>query len=176
MDTVLSYLGTKAGVSRRQMVGFMGDDAEKAERKVFKGGGLIRSAGGIDALQELKKEEKWAHDDRILGTGSFVESILQQTEGEAVTNPVCEHERYARLESVINQVCEQSGILKTELTGGSRRIPVVQARRVVCCLGVEKIGLSAAAVGRYLNISKMSASTGVYKGKDLASEYKVVLG
>ncbi|MBN2530794.1 MAG: hypothetical protein JXR76_30685 [Deltaproteobacteria bacterium] len=119
--------------------------------------------------------EKWAHDDRILGTGSFVESILQQTEGDAVTNPVCEHERYARLESVTNQVCEQSGILKTELTGGSRRKPVVQACQAVCYFGVEKIGLSAAAVGRYLNISKMSASTGGYKGKDLTVAYKVDL-
>ena len=77
---------------------------------------------------------------------------------------------------MINQVCEQAGILKTELTGGSRRKPIVMARQVVCYFGVEKIGLSAAAVGRYLNISKMSASTGAYKGKDLAVEYEVVLG
>ncbi|MBN2526873.1 MAG: hypothetical protein JXR76_10810, partial [Deltaproteobacteria bacterium] len=101
--------------------------------------------------------------------------ILQQTEGDAVTNPVCEHENYARLESVINQVCERSGILKTELTGGSRRIPVVQARQAVCYLGVERTGLSATAVGRSLSISKMSASTGVYKGKYLNVAYKVDL-
>ena len=42
------------------------------------GGGLVRSAGGWSALKSLRKgESRMNGDDRILGQGDFVESVLK---------------------------------------------------------------------------------------------------
>jgi len=175
VDEVLGRFGTTADGARRQLVRFMGMDEERAERKVFKGGGLIRSAGGIEALQEMAKKEKWAHDDRILGSGNFVESVLKQAETDMPMHTTSLQERYAMLEKVADQVCAQAGLQLAELMGGGRRKEIVKTRQVICYVGVKKVGLPAAAIGRYLNISKMAASTGVQKGKELFPEYEISL-
>ncbi|MBN2342227.1 MAG: transposase [Deltaproteobacteria bacterium] len=174
VDTVLGRFGATVGAARRELVRFMEMDEERAERKMFKGGGLIRSAGGIEALQEMAKE-KWAHDDRILGSGSFVEFVLKQAEADIPLQTVSLQERYALLEKVVGQICSQADLRLDELTGGGRRKEIVVARQVICYVGVKQIGLSAAAISRYLNISKMSASTGVQKGKERIAEYEICL-
>ncbi len=84
-DAMLGRFGARAGEARLELVKFMGDEGEREERKLFKGGGLVRSAGGYEALKKMSRDEKWAFDERILGSGSFVESVLKQAEPEMQT-------------------------------------------------------------------------------------------
>ncbi|MBI4846818.1 MAG: hypothetical protein HY810_10180, partial [Candidatus Omnitrophica bacterium] len=44
----------------------------------YEGGGLIRSAGGINEALKRRPEDRQMYDDRILGDGNFVEEVLEK--------------------------------------------------------------------------------------------------
>ncbi|MBN2343408.1 MAG: hypothetical protein JXX29_21055 [Deltaproteobacteria bacterium] len=116
------------------------------------------------ALKELSKGEKWAYDERILGSGSFVETVLRQAEPERALLSASNEERQQRFEHLVHQLCETGGIGIEELTGGSRRKNVVTVRRAVCYLATRKIGMTSASVARQLNISGVAVLKAVDKG------------
>lgn len=66
-------LGRVAAVNRYR--DFVLAGWNEGHRHEFTGGGLIRSAGGREALTGHKFEDREAADDRILGSDSFVEDV-----------------------------------------------------------------------------------------------------
>lgn len=163
-DEVLGRFGTKAGPARRQLVAFMASADAKSEQKIFKGGGLVRSAGGMDALKDLARGEKWAYDERILGCGAFVESVLRQAEPERSLLTVTAEEKQHRFEKLVERICELTQTSTAELTGGGRRRSLVTVRRALCFIAVRRLGITAAAVARMLNISAVAVMNGVDGG------------
>jgi len=78
-DFVLGHFGSTAGNARRAYREFV--HAADAHRPAldFSGGGLRRSAGGWHHLPSLGRgRERWAHDERILGSSEFVRHVLEQ--------------------------------------------------------------------------------------------------
>jgi hypothetical protein len=56
-------------------------------REELTGGGLRRSAGGWENLRALAGEkEYWRGDERILGDGAFVDSVLHAKSGTLLRN------------------------------------------------------------------------------------------
>ncbi|MBU0575911.1 MAG: transposase, partial [Proteobacteria bacterium] len=77
-DTVLKFFGEKSGTARRSYRQFVNKGIDQGKRTDLTGGGLIRSVGGwaaVKALRAAKGFEKG--DERILGDGDFVESVLK---------------------------------------------------------------------------------------------------
>jgi putative transposase len=75
---VLRWFGSTRRRARSAYRAFVaaGIDAEPASD--LSGGGLIRSAGGWAAVKELRRgREVFESDERILGTGQFVEAMLR---------------------------------------------------------------------------------------------------
>ena len=163
-DEVLGRFGAKAGPARRQLVAFMASVDAKSEQKIFKGGGLVRSAGGMDALKDLSKGNKWAHDERILGCGTFVECVLRQAEPERPALTVTVEERQRRFEKLVEHICELTQTSIAELTGGGRRRALVTVRRALCFVAVRRLGMTSAQVARMLNISAVAVMNGVEEG------------
>lgn len=164
VDEILARFAPKTGPARRQIVSFMKATDAKKEGQVFKAGGLVRRVGGSKALKELSQNEKLAYDKRILGTESFVESILQKTECESQSLALPIEEREQRFVQLALQICKQCEISVEELTSGSRRRALVKVRRAVCYLSVRKLGLTCAFVSQQLNISAVSVLKGVDTG------------
>ncbi len=52
----------------------------------------------------MSRNEKWAFDERIPGSSSFVESVLKQTEPEILTPSMTEPERTIRFDRLITHV------------------------------------------------------------------------
>jgi len=62
--------------------------AAQGRRPEFQGGGLRRSAGGWTEVAAFRRgREGWAADERILGSGMFVEAVLREAGPPKATWP-----------------------------------------------------------------------------------------
>jgi hypothetical protein len=96
-------------------------------------------------------------DERILGSGEFVERVLREADRRMVRQETAKRmKRYA--ERVVAPACREDGVSLTELRSGSRRgrLPAVRvkiARRLV-----EDYGLAVAEIARQVGISTSGVS------------------
>jgi len=80
-DDVLGMFGEKTGPARHAYKEFVENGISQGRRKDLTGGGLIRSAGGWEAVKALKKEKVYQRsDERILGDGDFVGRVFTAAE------------------------------------------------------------------------------------------------
>ncbi|WP_319407624.1 hypothetical protein [uncultured Desulfosarcina sp.] len=78
IDYVLNLFGGKIVQARRHYLEFVKKGISQGRRPDLTGGGLVRSAGGWAALKTMRKgESRMKGDERILGQGDFVDSVLQ---------------------------------------------------------------------------------------------------
>ena len=80
-DTVLTYSGSsrKEAILRYQM--FVQDGISRGRRHDLVAGGLIRSLGGWSQVLSLRRKAmKVASDDRILGSGDFVQNLISEVD------------------------------------------------------------------------------------------------
>jgi putative transposase len=172
VDEVLGRFGRKVGHARRELVAFMMSGEGKKFEKLFKGGGLIRSMGGISELEKGGKKERTAYDERILGKGGFVEAVLKTAESQLVLIGGSESERKQKFEALLVYVSKRSGFSKAELTGRDRRRELVKYRRVFVYLAVTRLGLSATSVGRMVNLSPPNAVRALAIGEEVMRELR----
>ncbi len=78
-NTVLNYFGERKKQARRLYQGFVAGGISQGRKPELVGGGLIRSLGGWSQVLSLKRKgTKIASDERILGSGEFVEGLLSE--------------------------------------------------------------------------------------------------
>ena len=81
VEDVLQYFGKSLKETRRKYRQFVEKGIKRGRREDLQGGGLIRSNGGDKAvLLGLRREEREKGDARILGSGNFVITTLEQSE------------------------------------------------------------------------------------------------
>ena len=82
-DAVLARASRPGDEKRRVGIGiFVLAGWNEGHRHEFTGGGLVRSAGGWEALAGREFEDREAADERVLGSGRFVEEVWKEA-GEA---------------------------------------------------------------------------------------------
>jgi putative transposase len=78
VDYILNLFGGKMPEARRLYLEFVKKGVAVGRRSDLIGGGLVRSAGEWSALRTiLKGEIRMKGDERILGEGDFVETVLR---------------------------------------------------------------------------------------------------
>lgn len=97
------------------------------------------------------KEDREPSDARILGSGEFVSMTLQRTEGNLAKKYL--HKR--SMEDLMEMAAKRSGLAPNLIRSGSRRKQCTRARALFAWLAVEEDGYAAAAVGRFLGISRV---------------------
>ncbi len=128
-DYVLMQFDKRAGTARRMYHKFV-ESGIGRKRPDLTGGGLIRSAGGWDALLSGKSRGfKSKGDERILGGGEFVERILQESE-ETLNNSLRLRLSGYDISKLADRVKELLGVNPLESPG--RYKDTVKARRVFC--------------------------------------------
>ena len=79
IQDALSYFGNKPREARRRYRQFIKKGIDHGARPDLQGGGLVRSAGGDKTgLLGRKKGERESGDERILGSGDFVNDALKK--------------------------------------------------------------------------------------------------
>ena len=123
---------------------------------------MVKSTRGMQSSEGrelMVKKKTEISDERILGGGHFVESVLRRVEGEQI--------RKVLLEEVIDQVEKKSGVKFGEIASKTQARHVVKARAMYCYLAKERCGVSGAKLMRQLKLSSGAISHLVYKGRDL---------
>jgi putative transposase len=171
-DEVLGRFGEKTGAARRELVAFMGSSEAKSEARSFRGGGLRRSVGAQLETPRRKRAEKWAYDERVLGSGRFVEAVLKLHEGDRSVRVTRGEQPWAELDALVRSVSARCGVAEIELRNGSRRREVCRARHALSSLASRGLGISAAAIARELNVSAQSVLKSIEKGAAVCAESK----
>lgn len=163
---VLGPFGATRRTASGQYRAFVAAGIAQGQRPEFQGGGLRRSAGGWEEVAALQRgRERWAADERILGSGAFVERVLRESEP-----PITDWPRAGALTALpllLKRCAELWGVGLVELQQGSRRRRVSEARAVVASLAVVHLGLPAARVARELAVTPAAVRRGVDRGPAL---------
>ena len=115
-------------LARQEYRAFVAEGAKQGSRPDLQGGGLIRSAGGWAAVQELRRgREGYVGDERILGGTEFVERIRHEVEER---KPQEQRQPEITLDGVVERVCRAVGVRVEEVAGsGRQRIVDAKCRR-----------------------------------------------
>jgi hypothetical protein len=153
-DFVLRHFGTVAGTARQAYRAFVHAGYTARVPADLDGGGLRRSAGGWQQVKALARgRERWAHDERVLGGGEFVERILREAAGVLAGPPVDPAE-------IVSGLCARFaprfGLTALEAARPTLRPTVLDARAVISQAAVCDHGLPLTVVGRHLGVSKQS--------------------
>ncbi len=157
-DYVLSWFGQKEWEARRAYRKYVEEGVEEGRRPELVGGGLVRSLGGWSQVLSLRRENKRVlADERILGTGDFVQKVVSQAD-ERIKYQLGDNERRKKAQQLIEQTCKKEDVNANELRMGSRRGRIARVRGEIAYQLVERYGFSLAEVGRQLGVTTSAIS------------------
>lgn len=152
-EYVLKWFGKRIGDARRAYRKFVENGVEQGHRSDLIGGGLIRSQGGWVAVKDmLRQGVREKSDERILGSGEFVQQLIQQSDIER-KRQFSMKENLEQAIWYIKKECKNEGVDIKALRAGSRRRIVSRLRNRLIQNLVEYFGLSLAETGRQMGVS-----------------------
>jgi REP element-mobilizing transposase RayT len=172
-NSVLALFANRVSTARGRYRTFVEAGVAAGRRPELTGGGLVRSAGGWQAIQELRKET--AHkksDERILGDSEFVEEVLARAEEDLQRK----YELAARgvgIEKVMQGVSELTGVPAEALIGANKNRKAVGARGLLCFWAVSELGMSLTELAGRLGIAVSTVSGAVQRGARFAEREKL---
>lgn len=167
---VLCYFGTRKATAIVAYKHFVQEKVAEGPREEFEGGGVRRSRKGWERLNSAEQKEKlWSGDERILGDVKFVDQMIRGAETKTI-----EQQDLIRLEwdigKIEERICEYYKIEKDQLRRKMRIHKGKEAKALLVYLGIEKLGMTIAALARYLSHNPTSVSRLYEKGKETIKE------
>jgi putative transposase len=157
-EEVLSWYGKRQGEARRAYRRYMEEGIAQGRRPELVGGGVVRSYGGWSAVLSLRRtEERISGDERILGTGDFVERVLSESE-EALQGRFRPADRHRKIETILKEQSQRGKIELEELRRGSRRGKIPRVRLEIARQLVKELGMSLAEAARLFGVSTSAIS------------------
>jgi hypothetical protein len=157
-DYILSCFGGREGEAVKAYREFVREGVSLGRRPELVGGGLVRSLGGWSEVLSLRRQGKSeVSDDRVLGSGSFVERVLKETARDL-------RQRYGgrglrkKVQRLTAVMCQKHQVTVQELRSGSRRGKTAAARAELIQRLVKQYGLPLAEIARQVGISTSGVS------------------
>jgi len=167
-DYILSYFGGRERAAVKAYREFVREGISLGRRPELVGGGLVRSLGGWSEVLSLRRQGKRElSDDRVLGSGAFVEQVLKETARNL-------RQRYwgrglkKRMQRLTAVMCRKHQVTVQELRSGSRRGKTAQARAELIQRLVKHHGLPLAEIARQVGISTSGVSKVLSRGQSLS--------
>lgn len=154
VEEVLRYFGKRENPAIQKYRQFVADGLAQGRRNDLTGGGLRRSQGEVKEGQRVE-----SYDDRILGSGEFVEYLRSDKKL---------HDKLSRqipLETLLERVAECFGLAPGSLKRGGRTPQIVEARGVACYIAVRELEYSGVAVGEVLNMKRSGVCLAARRGE-----------
>jgi REP-associated tyrosine transposase len=140
-DAVLSRFSRRHKLAVSGYRQFVGSGLDQGTREELRGGGLVRSAGGLAQVMLRSGENRELADERILGSGDFVASVLQDHSDNKENNPVS-------IEETILNIEERYGVKRKQFLGPGRGRAESHARRQFYYEAYESAGITKTMLGR----------------------------
>jgi REP element-mobilizing transposase RayT len=117
--------------------------------------------GGRRGLRKSLEEYDEVYDERVLGSGAFVEALRNRRELESRFSHAME------INDIVVKVSRFFEIEPHELRSNVRARRIVDARSVICYLAIRQAGHSGAEVGKYINLRRAGASVAAGRGEKI---------
>ena len=154
-DLLLHFAETKRVAIKRYRE-FVEKGIKQGTREDLQGGGLVRSAGGDTAgLLGRKAEEREKGDARILGSGDFVDEVLDNS-NESYESYELRKRNKISLDDLIQRVMSDMPLKMSQLKSQKRDARTSKIRSIISFLAVSQLGMSATTVGDKLGITGMA--------------------
>ena len=161
VDYVLSTFGATRRKAVNEYRRFMQDGLSQGRLPELTGGGLVRSTGGwSQVLSARRSGQKEEFDDRILGSGDFVNVILKEIE-EKTRRQLKLKRSGQTLAGIIEDECKKGRISPIELKGGGRRRKISALLAKIAKRGLDELGLSLAEIARHVGVTTSSIAKAV---------------
>jgi putative transposase len=162
-DYALAQFGENRRVAKKAYHRFMEEGLNLKQGPKLNGGGLIRSFGGWSQVEAMRRRgQKEEFDERILGTGEFVQAVLKEAEDRQVRQ-LRLRQSGKTIETIIGEECIKAGISDKEIKAGSRRQLVSAIRARIAYRSREELGLSAAEIARHTGVSTSGIARAIEK-------------
>jgi putative transposase len=158
VEEVLGYFGKRANTMREKYQSFVADGISQGQREDLVGGGLRR------VLKLAGNELVTSYDDRILGSGDFVERLKQEKE---VADKL---DARIPLTQLIKSIAEFSGVEPQELCQRGRKTMVSDIKSIICFLAARRIGYSGEIIAKALGITRSGVCRGASRGAALIAQ------
>lgn len=157
-DYVLRWFSQKQGDAKKAYDSYVAKGIDQGRRPELVGGGLIRSLGGWSAVKAMRRsEDRELSDDRILGSGEFVERIIKEAEAKIKYQlPVKEQDQ--KIDEFLAKLCKNEKVSIEELRSGNRCKEVSGVRALIAIELVKKQGVALAEVARRVGVSTAAVS------------------
>jgi len=163
VSDVLQFFANRTRHAKIAYLNFLKD--ANPSKETLSGGGLIRSHGGWQRVEQLRREHTICiGDERILGSSNFVETALDQDNLPIELKVMLVREGWD-VERLARWVCKLTGTRVEQLVLKARGGKLSEAKSVLCYLGSSELGLSLREIANYLSISQPSVSAWVSKGE-----------
>ena len=164
-EYILRFFGRTFGEARRGYQNYVTEGLHRGRRPELVGGGLIRSAGGWSAIKaERVSGVRLMGDERILGGGDFVESVLLQAQ-EQYDKKTNARVKGLDLDVLIGRVVAHLGLEPGVIWSAGRPTQLARARSLISALAVDYLGISGREVSSRLSLSPSTVSRLVQRGR-----------
>ena len=144
---------------RANYLQFVKDRANLGWRDELVGGGLKRYL----LLSGSLEHQAW--DDRVLGSGEFVEQLWQQTEHLEKPSGQQQHP----LDDLIREVAAILKVDEATLKNASRNRQVAEARGAICFIASRKLGFSGVEIAEALKVTRSAVVRDAHRGEDVCN-------
>jgi len=162
VNEVLARFGKKKKEARKAYREFVQAGIAQGKRAELTGGGLRRSLAFLGKGE--KPESPGCYDERILGTGEFVERLWQEEGLKEKVRP------RLSLKELIERVAGYYEVETQRVLRRSTAGPTTAARSVICFYAVEKMGYKGTEVGKVLGLGRSGVTRAVARGRKLEAD------
>lgn len=167
---ILKMFSPYQNIARRKYREYVKQGIASGRRPELVGGGLIRSVGGWKiARQSLQGQERIKGDERILGSGSFVEEVLKEC-NEGFERGYRLRAKGVGVEQLAHRIADEFDIDPAQLFSAVRYPGIVQARSVLCYWAVRELGMTATELARRMGLTQPAVSISVKRGEKIIKE------
>ena len=175
VNEVLAFFGKRKTIARKNYQAFVKSGLKLGRRPELMGGGLIRSAGGWDAVKAFRnKNMHLKSDERILGDSDFVTRVLTAA-SEEFKNKYRLKTKGIDFSAVVKKVSQLFNVEPEILLLPGQQRQRVLARSVLAYWAVRELGMTGTKVGQKLGLSQPAVSRALGRGERFIREKKLKL-
>jgi REP element-mobilizing transposase RayT len=174
-DYVLKQFGNRAWQSRKRYREFVQQGIEQGRRPELVGGGLVRSLGGWKAIKVLRGVgERIKGDERILGDGDFVETVLEASNERLERRAMLQAMGYD-LDRLAERVAQLFEMPIGQVLRRGRYVRTVPARSVLCFWANRELGISTVELAKRLKIAQPTVTQSIARGEKIVAEKQLLM-
>lgn len=172
-EYVRDLFGGDERSGRRRYSEFVRKGVAHGRQPDLVGGGLLRSHGGWMGVKALRRSGEYQKgDERILGDGDFVISVLSQANESMARKYRLKTEGY-ELNDLIERVSVITGIESDEIIKSVKKRKISGARDLLCYWATEYLAVKQRELAGLLNVTQSAVSMSVVRGRQYAEENKL---